>query len=397
MSDDNLPSLSRQDRLAARKRRFRWAGVLVAALVVGAAGVLAAFTSTDDAPAAPGGAAAIDGAGRSSTASSTTISTPATVPVRPLSHVDPLRLWVGGDSLSGALGPELGAILGASGVVETHVDYKVSSGLVPGVRDWQSYAEKTMATEDFEAVVFMIGTNDASIVNSLDTNDDGTPDWEVGYRARVDDMMNLLTGPSGQRSVIWIGAPTMRDSSRDKAVVQLNQVMQEEAAKRAPHVTYFDAYKLFSDEDGEYSDRLDTPDGNVRVRIGDGVHLTPAGAQLLATPIAALLDAHWHITAHADPSQPIGVTVAEGGELYGGSGNGSGSSGNSNSNSRKKSSSGTSNRKSTPTTKPQTEATAPEAEAPEPDPPDPNPPAEPNPPSDPNPDERPPPADGSDG
>jgi hypothetical protein len=362
MTDDNVSTVSRQDRLSARRRGFRWAGVLAAALFVGAAGVVAAFSSTDDAPASPGGgAAAISSSDRDPTASSTTVSTPDTVPVRTLSHVDPLRLWVGGDSLSGALGPELGAILGDTGVVETHVDYKVSSGLVPGVRDWQSYAEKAMTTEDPEAVVFMIGTNDASIVNSLDANDDGVPDWEVGYRARVDDMMDLLMGPTKERNVTWIGAPTMRDKSRDKAVVQLNQIMQEEAAKRAPNVTYFDSYKLFSDEDGEFSDHLDTPDGNVRVRVGDGVHLTPAGAQLLATPIAALLDAHWHITAQADPSQPIGVTVAQGGELYGGSG-GSGSSGTGNT--RKKTSSGTSNHKSTPTTAKQTQATTPETAAP---------------------------------
>jgi hypothetical protein len=381
MSDDSLQSVSRQDRLAARKRRFRWAGVLAAALVVGAAGVLAAFTSTDDAPASPGNAAAIGPQSGGST-SSTTVSTPDTVPVRALSHDEPLRLWVGGDSLSGALGPELGALLGDTGIVETHVDYKVSSGLVPGVRNWQTYAEKAMTTEDPEAVVFMIGTNDASIVNSYDGNDDGVPDWEAGYRARVDDMMDLLTGPTGERNVIWIGAPTMRDTSRDKAVVQLNQVMQEEAAKRAANVTYFDAYKLFSDDDGEFSDRLDTPDGNVRVRVGDGVHLTPAGAQLLATPIAALLDAHWHITAQADPTQPIGVTVAEGGELYGGSGSGSGSSGNSNT--RKKSNGGSSTHKSTPTTEEETESTTPDTEAPpETSPPETTPPPDTTPPADP--------------
>jgi hypothetical protein len=381
MSDDSLQSVSRQDRLAARKRRFRWAGVLAAALVVGAAGVLAAFTSTDDAPASPGNAAAIGPQSGGST-SSTTVSTPDTVPVRALSHDEPLRLWVGGDSLSGALGPELGALLGDTGIVETHVDYKVSSGLVPGVRNWQTYAEKAMTTEDPEAVVFMIGTNDASIVNSYDGNDDGVPDWEAGYRARVDDMMDLLTGPTGERNVIWIGAPTMRDTSRDKAVVQLNQVMQEEAAKRAANVTYFDAYKLFSDDDGEFSDRLDTPDGNVRVRVGDGVHLTPAGAQLLATPIAALLDAHWHITAQADPTQPIGVTVAEGGELYGGSGSGSGSSGNSNT--RKKSNGGSSTHKSTPTTEEETESTTPDTEAPPAtSPPETTPPPDTTPPADP--------------
>ena len=91
--------------------------------------------------------------------------------------------------------------------------------------------------------------------------------------------MDLLVGGETQRTVIWVGAPTMQDDDRDKAVVEINRVMAEEAAKRAPDVVYFDAYALFADEDGEYT-RIDVPidaaSGDDRDesagRVGDGVH-----------------------------------------------------------------------------------------------------------------------------
>jgi hypothetical protein len=366
-SDAALPS--RRGRLESRRRRKRWTVIAVLAISLGAAGAIVAFTSTDDVNASGSGAlsnAAVIGnqPSPSSTASK------ATIKVRPLSHDEPLRLWVGGDSLSGALGPALGTLAGNTGIVDTYVDYKVSSGLTPSTRDWQSYATELLAQRDPEAVVFMIGTNDVNVVNSLDANDDGIPDWEVDYRARVEKMMDLLIGGSKQRTVIWIGAPTLRDEQRDADAVKVNAIMREEAAKRSANVTYFDAYKLFGDEEGKFSSSLDIPvtnkDGttdteSVRVRVGDGIHLTPAGAEYLAKPVFALLDARFHLAQQADRAHPISVTIATGGELgSGSSGSGSSSSSDSGSGSsstkrRRSHSSGSSNNGSsngdnTPTT-----------------------------------------------
>ena len=65
---------------------------------------------------------------------------------RPLSTTDPLRLWVGGDSLAGSLGPSLGKLAGATGVVQPYFDSRVSSGLAdPGFFDWPTHATTEMA------------------------------------------------------------------------------------------------------------------------------------------------------------------------------------------------------------------------------------------------------------
>lgn len=249
-------------------------------------------------------------------------------PPRPLSHDAPLRLWVGGDSLAGWLGPSLGAMAGDTGVVATQIDYKVSSGIASdGVRDWPERALTEMTEHDPEAVVFMIGTNDASIVNHR-LNEDGVYEWEPEYRLEVAEMMDLLVGGEKHRTVFWVGAPTMRTDWRDEGVEELNRVMQEEADLR-DDVVFVDAYSLFAGADGQYVDSLAGPDGEyVRVRNGDGVHFTTEGGDRLASVVFALLDARWEITEQADEANPIEPDYSSGSGGYvsgGGRGTGSGS------------------------------------------------------------------------
>jgi hypothetical protein len=212
--------------------------------------------------------------------------------------------------------------------VKTRVDYKISSGLADnGVRNWPQRFREQQAQYEPEAVVFMVGANDASIVGSaLDAV--GAPAWEADYRASVDEMMDLLIGGTAQRTVFWIGPPTL-GTRYDNGAKELGRVMREEASKR-PTIVYIDAYTMFS-ENGEYSKYLTDAHGNrVQMRIGDGVHFTPAGAEYLAERVYKLLDARWNLTAQADRSQPLDYSISgEGGSVGGtnlGNGNGNGSS-----------------------------------------------------------------------
>ncbi len=252
-------------------------------------------------------------------------------PPRPISHDQPLRLWVGGDSIAGELGYQIGPMLAKTGIVKAHVDYKVSSGIANnGVRNWpQRFAAEAQQYQP-EAVVFMVGANDSVIVGSAVDPASGQPAWEVSYRARVDTMMDLLVGGSLERTVFWIGSPPLRDSNMDHGAQELDRVMREEAAKR-PTVVYVDAYAMFSVQ-GHYA--VDLPDNSgklTQMRIGDGVHFTVDGAQFLAENVYKLLDQRWHITSHSVPASPIDYTLEEGGTVggtnltgrSGGSGNGS--------------------------------------------------------------------------
>jgi hypothetical protein len=317
MADEQPPEAStRRARLALRRHRVRVIVVtFVIVLVVAGAGTAVALRAydADSAPFTGGRAAAAPG-----TVTEPNLGNASKLTARKLSHDHPLKLWIGGDSLAGSFGPALGQMAGATGVVDATIDYKVSSGLADqGIRDWPEHAAEKMASEDPDTVVFIIGTNDASIANTYDGDNDGKPDWEKDYRERIDLMMKTLVGGSRHRTVFWLGPPTLGDSSLDRGAELLGPVMAQEARKFAPDVVYVDTYALFEGEDGGYSRELPDATGDiVQMRISDGVHFTVDGAEYLGNIVWKLLDKRWKITKQADPSQPIEYTIAEGSNDY---------------------------------------------------------------------------------
>jgi hypothetical protein len=320
----------RRDR--NRRRARRSVGVIAAVLAVAAvvvvgsdlvrlsgedkpslAGTVHATASDDDAPASPAAT-----------------TTTGARDCRPLTPSAPLRLWIAGDSLAGSLGPSLGKLTGATGVVQPYFDSRVSSGLSdPGFFDWPDHAAKEMTQLDPEVVVFIIGANDWSAVSG---------GWKDDYAAKVESMMKTLLG-SG-RTVYWLGSPTLKDQKMDAAVMEVNAVARE-AAKRHPKVHYVDTYKLFSDADGTFAYDLPDEDGTeVTMRAGDGVHLTVDGADYLARQVYKLVDAQCAVTEQkvegttkqtieSEGSTQVAPAVTSGSSSSGSGSSGSGSSGSS--------------------------------------------------------------------
>jgi len=216
-----------------------------------------------------------------------------------LTPEEPLRLWIGGDSLAGTLGPALGARTAETGVVLPTFDYHTSSGLSsPGFFDWPERAQEEIARVDPEVVVFIIGANDTGVVR-----DD--PAWRINYGGLVDEMLDLLTGDG--RIVYWVGSPTLKDDRKNRAVEQVNEVAKERVLKRTD-VTFVDTFRLFSDGDGQYAATLPGVDGeDERVRTSDGIHFTPAGGALLAAYVYAYLDEQCDVEGQAVPDreQPV--------------------------------------------------------------------------------------------
>lgn len=230
---------------------------------------------------------------------------------RPLTADDPLRLWIGGDSLAGSLGPSLGEMTATTGVVKPVYASRVSSGLMsPAFYDWPRHAEEQMRTYDPEAVVFIIGANDFPAVSDGPTGPDGRPAWETTYAAKVEEMLAVLKGPG--RDVYWVGVPVMRSESLNSDVREINEVIRSVLA-RHPEVTYVDGYRLFTDTAGDFAPSLPDDAGTqVRVRSGDGIHLTPAGGDRMAEAVFRLLDARWDIHAQTVPGHRQPVTEVEG-------------------------------------------------------------------------------------
>ena len=243
------------------------------------------------------------GAVRAQAPSTTLAPTTTTLPVRkcraPLTDADPLRVWVGGDSLAGSLGPALGTIAGATGVVQPYFDSRVSSGLTnPTFFNWPTHAEKEMARLNPEIVVFIIGANDylaptTSTTTTSTTVDPAAPvdasattvpppadPWKVDYAARLDAMLTSLRAPD--RTVIWVGPPPFKNEHDNIAIQQISELSRAVIAMH-PDAIFVDDYSMFLDVNGKYTDRLPDANGNlVSVRSGDGVHFTADGGNQLA-------------------------------------------------------------------------------------------------------------------
>jgi hypothetical protein len=229
----------------------------------------------------------------------------------PLTSNAPLRLWIGGDSLAGSLGPSLGTQAGATGVVQGTFDSRVSSGLAdPGFFNWPRHVTEQFPRLDPEVVVFIIGANDYMVPQALPTDARGVPAWRASYSLLVAQMLDLLS--YGGRAVYWVGSPTLRDPQKDAGVRQINDVAQQVIHQRSG-VTYVDAYQLFGDSQGHYAATLPGVNGRPEVvRTDDGIHFTTAGADRLARAVFALLDTRCRITAQAIPGAAKAVIEVPG-------------------------------------------------------------------------------------
>lgn len=300
------------ERQRQRRRRARFAAAGAIALTLASAAAIAIQQNEASAPSAD------DVDSRSSTSANTPgrNSVPVDIidkiikdhPPRKLSNADPLRVWVGGDSLSGGLGLSLGDVLAPTGIVKITVDFKVGSGLHNNDRrNWAREVPQQMAAYDPDVAIFMIGANDTGVVTSR------TESWTPDYREKISEIMEKLKG-TGDRTVYWVGPPTMKPTNYQRGAKQLSMLMADEA-KSHENVVFIDAFAMFDDDEGNYTNRIDMEPLNrkrVLVRIGDGVHFTNDGADWLAYNVAQTLDAQWNITAQAG-GKPFKVSIIEGG------------------------------------------------------------------------------------
>ncbi|HEY6379127.1 MAG TPA: DUF459 domain-containing protein, partial [Candidatus Dormibacteraeota bacterium] len=208
----------------------------------------------------------------------------ARVPTR----ADPLRVWVGGDSVAGFFGFGLDDLAAATGTVAAHSHYQISTGLSrPDYYDWPAHLEADMRAYNPEVVILLVGANDdqpLAVGNQVD--DFGSAGWKAEYARRVGAVMDQILAE--HRMVVWVGQPVMRAADFDAHMQLENAIYRSEAARR-PGVVFFDSRPVLSDGGGGYRPYLPDGSGGVSLmRAGDGIHLTPAGGRRLAR---AVLDA----------------------------------------------------------------------------------------------------------
>ena len=156
-----------------------------------------------------------------------------------------------------------------------------SSGLVrEDFYDWPKALRELVAGNHLDALVVMIGSNDrqplrgpAGLEEPLSTA------WDGLYAKRIDALIGIAQ--EKKIPLVWVGLPIVKNDRYAQAVDAINAI--ERARTEASGGRFVDVFDAFADEKGQYS--AFGPDVNgqiVKLRAGDGIHFTPAGARKLA-------------------------------------------------------------------------------------------------------------------
>jgi len=298
-------------RALRRRRLLALAGVLVA---VAAVVVILAASRGEDAGSRSGDHSSVAEA----TVTSVTPSPPATTespepaaaldeapasppagtkpPLRRPTKKDPLRVYFGGDSLSGMPGVMFAQRAQRTGLMRVTVDYQTSSRLtVPDPVDWPARLRAQLGSRRYDAAAFIIGINDTGMPMVAGGSSTMYPSkaWLREYRDRVEELARVMLKGGAER-VYWVGLPVMPQHGQTAAVKDLNEIFKEVAA-RHPDVVYVDTFPVLATKSGGF---------DPSVRSGDGVHFTNEGATLLGDAVWTAMQKDWHAAAPSPAPTP---------------------------------------------------------------------------------------------
>ena len=227
------------------------------------------------------------------------VADPAGVPgdaVRPTLRAptedEPLRVYIGGDSIIRDAGDAFLNIASDTPLFETTLHYENATGLTrPDFYDWPAAFAEDMAAHRPEVVFVLFGGNDSQGIigpggEALSGPSD--PRWREEYARRVAGVMDVLRAED--RIVYWVGLPPMRDDGFDGRAQVMNDIYRT-AAEDRPWMSFLDTHPIFGGADGRYVERKEDSSGDlVDLRQEDGVHLSQPGASRLARHMLSLID-----------------------------------------------------------------------------------------------------------
>ena len=261
--------------------------LLLTAAALSACGVAAPQGSGATSPAAAVTASPSPGASAASAGASSS-PFPSSTPEPPLERPTmkhPLRIYFGGDSLSGMPGIMLTELTQKNRLARVKADYIESSRLTYGQPvDWPAHLKQQMSAGHYDVGVFMIGANDSGMPMVAGGKSVMYPKqaWLDEYERRARQIATIMLR-SGVKRVYWVGMPIMPDPSESKKMRGLNELFQE-AAAASPDVVYVDSYDLLSTKGGDLRTSL---------RSGDGVHYTNDGAMVVAKAVWEAVKRDW--------------------------------------------------------------------------------------------------------
>jgi hypothetical protein len=151
--------------------------------------------------------------------------------------------------------------------------------------NWQFHLASEVRQYHPAVVVVFLGANDVENLYVAGRLDEfGSRAWALAYGQRVAGLIDVATG-AGAR-VLWVGMPPMADPNFSADMTALNAVYAKVAGEHAPGAAYFPAAAALGGPGGAYEQTAPAGGGQgSEVRDPDGVHITWAGAQVLAKAV----------------------------------------------------------------------------------------------------------------
>ncbi len=198
----------------------------------------------------------------------------------------PLKLWVGGDSVTETFGTQLVRVSQLTGLFTSTLDFHLGTGLcVPSYFNWPLHlAEDVLPHDDPDVVVIMFGANDGQNIQLADGRilTAFSPEWQIEYARRVGAVMDLLESPTDDRVVLWAGPPPMGPGTHVPGMDLISHIDWMEARTR-PWVRYVDTWVYFSDAKLQFQHSLPSATGEVRgLRQKDNIHMSDIGGTRLS-------------------------------------------------------------------------------------------------------------------
>lgn len=209
------------------------------------------------------------------------------------SKAHPLRVLAVGDSIGEDLAIGLARALSGRKSFVLKTDARQATGLArPDYFDWTYQVAVDMRQFRPDVVIAAFGANDGqSFLAGGHAVRIGTSEWRRIYRQRLGRMMAQVTAAG--RPLIWVGMPPMASHRLSQNMWMIDGLARAEAARHSP-VVYLDSWDLFSGPGGGYSAYLPSLSGKQQlVRTSDGIHLTAAGLDRLASTVMRVMAALW--------------------------------------------------------------------------------------------------------
>jgi hypothetical protein len=232
--------------------------------------------------------------------------------------VDPsTHVVVFGDALADLTGQGLDDIFADAPEVAVVRKARSENGLARSdAAEWPKQIQDSLnGGQKITLAVVMIGANDRQSIREGDTTHEPLSDrWKQLYRDRVDGVMRIFQ--ERQIPVVWIGVPPMKNDKLSVDYLAMNDIYRESVQRLGG--TYVDIWPGFVNDENRYTATGPDVNGqNSRLRAGDGVLFTRAGARKAAhfadTEIKRIIEAKRTGTAIAAvPATPPVVEAAPG-------------------------------------------------------------------------------------